>query len=87
MGAFLALASALSFGVSDVAGAIATRRSSAVTVAIGIVLAGALALIPLLSLFPGELTWRALLLGGAAGVLGNLGLVLYLRCMALGPIG
>jgi drug/metabolite transporter (DMT)-like permease len=87
VGALLALASAVSFGISDVAGAVATRRSAAPSVAIGIVLTGALALAPLLVIVPGTPSVQALLFGAAAGLVGNIGLVLYLRCMALGPIG
>jgi drug/metabolite transporter (DMT)-like permease len=85
--ALLALASALTFGVSDVAGAVAARRASALTVTLGIQLTGAVALVPLVLLLPGTPSWRALLIGGAAGAIGNVGLLLYLRCMALGPIG
>jgi drug/metabolite transporter (DMT)-like permease len=85
--ALLALASAIGFGISDVTGAVATRRSAAPSVAIGIVLVGALVLPPLLVLLPGTASVRALVLGAAAGLVGNVGLVLYLRCMALGPIG
>jgi drug/metabolite transporter (DMT)-like permease len=87
VGALLALASAVSFGISDVAGAVATRRSAATAVAIGIVVAGAVLLLPLLVLIPGTPSTRALAFGAAAGLVGNLGLMLYLRCMALGPIG
>jgi drug/metabolite transporter (DMT)-like permease len=87
VGALLALASAISFGVSDVTGAVATRRSAAPSVAIGIVVAGGLVLVPVVLLVPGTPTIRALAFGAAAGLVGNLGLVLYLRCMALGPIG
>jgi len=87
VGSLLALASAVSFGISDVTGAVATRRSAAPSVAIGIVLSGALVLVPLLGLLPGTPSVRALAFGAAAGLVGNIGLVLYLRCMALGPIG
>lgn len=87
MGALLALAAAVSFGISDVAGAVATRRSAAPSVAIGIVVSGALLLAPMLLAFPGTPSVRAFTFGAAAGLVGNVGLVLYLRCMALGPIG
>ena len=87
MGALLAIASAVSFGISDVAGAVATRRSAASSVAIGIVVAGMIPLVPLLVLIPGTPSAAAFAYGSAAGLVGNLGLVLYLRCMALGPIG
>ncbi len=87
MAAVLALSAALSFGISDVAGAVAARRVSALTVTLGMQLVGLVVLLPILVLAPGDLSWRALWVGGAAGVIGNLGLILYLRCMALGPIG
>ena len=87
MGAVFALASAVSFGISDVSGAVAARRLSSVNVALGMQLAGLLALLPALWLLPGAPSWRAIAIGAAAGLIGNLGLILYLRCMALGPIG
>jgi drug/metabolite transporter (DMT)-like permease len=82
----LALGAALSFGISDIAGAIAARRSSALQVALGLQLAG-LPVLLIGLLLPGAVTLRALALGVLAGVVGNLGLVLYLRSMAVGPIG
>jgi drug/metabolite transporter (DMT)-like permease len=85
--ALLALASALTFGVSDVAGAVAARRASALTVTLGVQVAGAVVLVPMLLLLPGTASWRAVVVGAAAGIVGNVGLLLYLRCMALGPIG
>lgn len=87
MAALLALGSALSFGVSDIAGAVASRRCSALVVTLGIQLSGFAVLLPALMLLPGTVSWRALLLGAVAGALGNLGLVLYLRSMAVGPVG
>jgi drug/metabolite transporter (DMT)-like permease len=83
----LALGAALSFGISDISGAIAARRSSALQVALGLQLAGLPVLLVGLLLFPGVLTLRALALGVLAGAVGNLGLVLYLRSMAVGPVG
>lgn len=87
MASLLALASALAFGMSDVTGAVAARRSSVRAVTLGIQLSGALVLVPLVLLVGGVVSWRAVLVGAAAGAVGNLGLLLYLRCMALGPIG
>lgn len=87
MGALLALGAALSFGVSDVAGAVAARRASAITVSLGLQLTGLPILAVALVLLPGTPSVRALLIGFAAGALGNIGLVLYLRSMAVGPIG
>jgi drug/metabolite transporter (DMT)-like permease len=83
----LALGAALSFGISDISGAIAARRSSALQVALGLQLAGLPVLLVGLLLLPGVLSLRALTLGVLAGVVGNLGLVLYLRSMAVGPVG
>lgn len=87
MATVLALGAALSFGVSDIAGAMAARRSSALQVALGLQLFGLPVLLVGLLLLPGVLTLRALALGVLAGAVGNLGLVLYLRSMAVGPIG
>ncbi len=87
MATVLALGAALSFGVSDISGAMAARRSSALQVALGLQLFGLPVLLVGLVLLPGALTLRALALGVLAGAVGNLGLVLYLRSMAVGPIG
>ena len=87
MATVLALSAALSFGVSDIAGAMAARRSSALQVALGLQLFGLPVLLVGLLLLPGTVTLRALALGVLAGAVGNLGLVLYLRSMAVGPVG
>ncbi|MEX0953556.1 MAG: DMT family transporter [Nitriliruptoraceae bacterium] len=87
MGALLALGAAISFGVSDVAGAVASRRSPALTVAIGMQFAGFPVLLAGLWWLSGTPSVQALLLGALAGSVGNIGLVLYLRSMAVGPIG
>jgi drug/metabolite transporter (DMT)-like permease len=85
--AVLALGAALAFGVSDIAGAIAARRSSALQVALGLQLAGVPVIVIGLLVLPGVPSVRALALGLLAGAVGNLGLVLYLRSMAVGPVG
>lgn len=87
MGSVLALLAATGFGISDVTGAVAARRLSALTVTLGIQVSGLLVLVPVLLLLPGEAGLRALLTGALAGVFGTVGLVLYLRAMATGPIG
>jgi drug/metabolite transporter (DMT)-like permease len=87
VGLVLALGSALSFGMSDFAGALAARRASAVTITITAQLAGLLLLVPALTLLPGRSSTGALVLGALAGLVGAGGLVLYLRCMAIGPMG
>jgi drug/metabolite transporter (DMT)-like permease len=83
----LALGAALAFGISDISGAIAARRSSALQVALGLQLAGLPVLVVGLLLFPGTPSMRAIVLGVLAGAVGNLGLVLYLRSMAVAPVG
>jgi drug/metabolite transporter (DMT)-like permease len=83
----LALGAALAFGISDISGAIAARRSSALQVALGLQLAGLPVLGLGLLLLPGTPSLRAIAIGVVAGVVGNLGLVLYLRSMAVGPVG
>lgn len=87
MGPVLALAAALSFGVSDFTGGLAARRVSALVVTLGAQVAGLLVLGPALALLSGAPSGRALALGSVAGLLGAGGLLLYLRCMAIGPMG
>lgn len=87
MGPVLALASACAFGVSDFAGGLAARRASSLTVTGGAQLAGFAVLLPALALLPGRASSAALIIGALAGILGAGGLVLYLRCMAIGPMG
>jgi drug/metabolite transporter (DMT)-like permease len=87
VGLVLALGSALSFGVADFTGALAARRASAITITITAQLAGFVLLVPALLLLPGVASPSALALGAVAGLVGSGGLVLYLRCMAIGPMG
>ena len=87
MGTLLALLAAAGFGVSDVTGAVAARRASALTVTLGIQATGMVVLVPALWVIAGTSSTQALLLGGLAGGLGAIGLVIYLRAMAVGPIG
>ena len=87
MGTLLALLAAAGFGISDVTGAVAARRASALTVTLGIQTVGMVALVPALWLVTGTRSADALLIGGLAGGLGAIGLVIYLRAMAVGPIG
>jgi drug/metabolite transporter (DMT)-like permease len=87
LGALLALAAAVSFGASDVAGAVAARRVSSLTVTLGMQFVGLVALVPVLWLIPGQPSGRALWFGALAGLFGTGGVVLYFRSMAAGPIG
>lgn len=87
MSPLLALGASLAYGIADFTGTLATRRSSALTVAISVQAVGFLLLAPLAPLAPGTVSLEALVLGAAAGVMGTGGLVIYLRGMAVGPIG
>lgn len=87
MAVLLATAAALSFGASDFAGGLAARRAPVVGVTVISTAAGFLILLPALALFPGTSSvaaWEAGLVAGAAGISG---LVLYLRGLAIGPMG
>lgn len=87
MGVLLALLAAASFGLSDVTGAVAARRVSALTVTLAIQAVGLIALVPVVLLVGGTPSPGAWGYGGLAGAAGSIGLVVYLRAMAAGPIG
>lgn len=82
-----ALGAALMFGVEDVTGALAARRTSALTVMLGLQVVGLAILLPALLLVDSRASVSALLVGGAAGCAGSIALVVYLRAMAIGPMG
>jgi drug/metabolite transporter (DMT)-like permease len=87
MSPLLALGASLAYGVADFTGALAARRTTALTVAIAAQVVGLVLLLPAALLLPGVATSEALWTGALAGVLGTGGLVVYLRAMAVGPIG
>jgi len=87
VGSLLGLLAAVGFGLSDVTGAVAARRVSALTVTFGMQVVGLIVLLPALALFPGEPSVPAFALGALGGGTGTLGLVLYFRLMAVGPMG
>lgn len=87
MSPLFALGASLSYGVADFVGALAARRTSALTVTLGMQTVGLVALLPFLPLLPGTPSSPALLIGAVSGAAGTGGLVLYLRFMARGPIG
>ncbi len=87
MGPVLALASAVSFGVSDFTGGLAAKRTSPVAVTAVAQATGLLVLVPALLLLPGTVSLAALGLGAVAGLAGAGGLIVYLRGMAIGPMG
>ena len=84
---FLALGASLSYGVADFVGALAARRASALTVTLGMQVVGLIALAPFLPFLPGSPSTSAIVIGAVSGAAGTGGLVIYLRAMAIGPIG
>lgn len=87
MTALLALASALTFGAADFVGGLTARRAPAITATALSQAAGLLIVIPGVLLVPGVASRGAFAAGAIAGVAGAGGLVLYLRGLAVGPMG
>jgi drug/metabolite transporter (DMT)-like permease len=80
----LALASALVYGAAEFCGGLATRRAAAFAV-VGLSQAtGLVALLLVLTVLGGEPTPADLAWGGAAGLAGSAGLVLFYRALAGG---
>jgi len=87
MSPLFALGASLTYGFADFVGALAARRTSALTVTFGMQTFGLLLLLPLLPFLPGEASVAAVTIGAVSGAAGTVGLVIYLRSMAKGPIG
>ncbi len=87
MSPFFALGASLTYGFADFMGALAARRTSALTVTFGMQTFGLILLLPLLPLLPGRPSMSAITIGAVSGAAGTVGLVIYLRAMAKGPIG
>lgn len=87
MAVALALTSALSFGVADFLGGLATRRAHTLPVTGLSQAVGAGMLIVAVPAVGGTLDDAALWWGGLAGLGGAGGLLLYLRALAIGPMG
>jgi uncharacterized membrane protein len=83
----VAIPSAVAYGFADFAGGLAARRAPVLTVTAVAQLAGLVALVPATLLLPGAPSSAALGAGAAAGVAGATGLLLYLRGLAVGPMG
>jgi drug/metabolite transporter (DMT)-like permease len=82
-----ALSSAAAYGAGDFAGGLAARRTPVLTVTAVAQAAGLAALLPAALLVPGHITGAALGIGALAGVSGMAGLLLYMRGLAVGPMG
>jgi drug/metabolite transporter (DMT)-like permease len=87
MSPLFALGASLSYGIADFTGALAARRTSALTVTLGMQTVGLLVLLPLLPFLPGRPSATAMIIGAVSGAAGTGGLLVYLRGMARGPIG
>lgn len=88
MGAFLALASSLSWGVADFLGGMASRRAGAVQVLAVSYPAGGL-VITLMAMFviPGHLSMAVVPYAVVAGLLGAVAIGLFYAAMNRGPMG
>jgi drug/metabolite transporter (DMT)-like permease len=83
----VAFPAALAYGACDFAGGLAARRAPVLVVTLVAQTAGLLILLPALCLVPGRPSVTAFTLGAVAGIAGSAGLLLYLRALAVGPMG
>jgi uncharacterized membrane protein len=83
----LALAGALSYGISDFAGGLASRRQPALRVLLVSYPVGVLLMAALLPLVPGHLDVATLGWSATAGLAGAAGVVLLYLGLATGPMG
>lgn len=83
----LAIGAALSFGISDVAGAVVARRGGAGPAVLAIQLTGFPLLVAAAWMIGGVWSLEAIVLGLMVGTLGTAGFLLYIKSMAVGPIG
>jgi uncharacterized membrane protein len=81
------LPGALSYGIADFAGGLASRRGPVLGVTAAIQFAGLVALAPVTPFVDGRPSAAAFGYGAVAGIAGAAGLLLYLRALALGPMG
>ncbi|MEZ5178133.1 MAG: hypothetical protein R2746_07590 [Acidimicrobiales bacterium] len=86
MSIVLALGAAAFYGSADFVGAVAARRTAALSVALGAQLSGLLVLLVAIPFLGSAVVTRHdLLFGAAAGVFGGLGVVVVYRTLARGP--
>jgi drug/metabolite transporter (DMT)-like permease len=83
----IALPAALAYGISDFAGGIASRRVPVLAVTAGVQVVGLIALLPVVFVVGGSPSVAAFALGASGGIAGAAGLLLYLRGLAVGPMG
>jgi drug/metabolite transporter (DMT)-like permease len=86
MTVLLGLLAAVSYGLADFAGGVASRRHSAVTVLLFSYPVGAVLMLALLPLFPGSVDGRVVLFGILGGAAGLFGVVLLYGLMVVAPM-
>jgi drug/metabolite transporter (DMT)-like permease len=82
-----ALPSAVTYGIADFAGGLAARRASVLVVTVVAQAAGLLSLLLAIGLVAGRPSLTAFGVGALAGLAGVSGLLLYLKALAVGPMG
>jgi drug/metabolite transporter (DMT)-like permease len=82
-----ALPAAVTYGIADFAGGLAARRASVLVVTAVAQAAGLLSLLLVIGAVAGRPSPAALGFGALAGIAGASGLLLYLRALAVGPMG
>ena len=88
MSLYFALPGALAYGLADFAGGLATRRAPVFVVTAVVQVAGLVALLPVVPLAGGSpVVRRRSAWGVLAAAGGTVGLLLYLRALAVGPMG
>jgi drug/metabolite transporter (DMT)-like permease len=87
MSLMFALPGAFAYGVADFAGGTAARRAPVFLVTAVVQLAGLVVLVPVVVLAGGSPSVAAFAWGALAAVGGTIGLLLYLRALAVGPMG
>lgn len=87
MALLFALGAGLSFGGADFVGGLAAKHAPATTVTFLSQSVGFAVLLAVLPFLPGHASSSALGLGALAGIAGCLGLVVYLKALATGPMG
>src|SRR5207342_1551940 len=87
MSLYFALPGALAYGLADFTGGLATRRAPVFLVTAVVQLAGLVALLPAVPMAGGTPSWAAVGWGVFAAAGGTGGLLLYLRALAVGPMG
>jgi drug/metabolite transporter (DMT)-like permease len=82
-----ALPSAVTYGIADFAGGLAARRASVLVVTVVAQAAGLLSLLLVIGFVAGQPSSAAVGFGALAGIAGVSGLLLYLKALAVGPMG